>query len=117
MKSKWIIAMGLVYIAAGINHFIVPEIYLRMMPRPFPYPLEMVYLSGVAEILCGAGLLFRQTRKVAAWATILLLIAVFPANVFMALHPVGWNIPVWVLYARLPLQGVLIWLAYISRKH
>lgn len=116
MKNKWIIGMGLLYVAAGVNHFVMPEVYLRMMPRPFPYPLEMVYVSGIIEILCGVGLLINKTRTIAAWATTLLLLAIFPANVFMALHPNSWDIPVWVLYARLPLQFVLIWLAYISRN-
>ncbi len=106
-------AMGIFYIAAGIMHFIFPSKYEKIIPKIFPFPKTLVYLSGIAEILCGVGFLFDSTRTMAAWATILLLIAIFPANINMAMHPKPFGIKPWILYLRLPLQFLLIWLAYL----
>lgn len=108
--------MGAFYIVAGVMHFLFPAPYLKIMPRILPYPLALVYLSGLAEILCGLGLLFEQTRIPAAWATIALLIAIFPANINMAMYPEQFNVSPWLLYLRLPLQAVLIWWAYQYTK-
>lgn len=116
MKSIFAYVMGLFYIFAGSMHFISPAVYLKMMPKILPYHLPLVYFSGVAEILCGLGFLLQETRGVAAWATILLLIAVFPANIHMAMNPELFGISPWILYLRLPLQLVLIWFAYIYTK-
>lgn len=108
--------MGVFYLFAGAMHFINPIMYLKIMPKMLPYPLALVYLSGLAEILCGIGFLFEGTRVVAAWATILLLLAIFPANINMAMHPEHFGIAPWLLYLRLPLQFVLIWFAYLYTK-
>jgi Predicted membrane protein len=108
--------MGVLYIAAGINHFLNADFYLRMMPRPFPYPMLAVELSGIAEVALGIGVLIHVTRKWCAYGIILLLIAIFPANINMALHPHLWDIPEWMLYARLPLQFVLMWWAWRVSK-
>ena len=97
-----------------------PEFYVAIMPPYLPWHLELVYLSGVAEILCGVGLLFPRTRVLAAWATIALLVAIFPANIHVALHDVpmsgrsqGLGIWNWV---RLPFQFVLIaWAWWYTR--
>jgi uncharacterized membrane protein len=107
----WI--MAALYILAGVNHFIHPETYLRIMPPWLPEPALLVILSGIAEILLGIGLLWTKTRRVAAWGIILLLVAVFPANIQMALnwHRTG-HPHEWIAWARLPLQGVLIWWAW-----
>jgi len=81
-----------------------------MMPPYLPWPLALVQMSGIAEILGGLGVLFRPTQRAAAWGLILLLVAVFPANLQIALH--GWpgmNVPSWALWARLPFQIVFIW--------
>jgi uncharacterized membrane protein len=106
----WI--MGIFYTFGGINHFLQPGAYLPMMPPYLPLHLELIYLSGVAEILVGVGVLFPSTRRIAAWGAILLLVAIFPANVHIALYNVpvfgaeeGAGIFNWI---RLPLQGVLI---------
>jgi uncharacterized membrane protein len=105
--------MGILYIAAGVNHFANPNFYVKIMPPYLPWHLELVYLSGVAEILLGALVLVPRLRSLAAWGIIALLIAVFPANLHMALHPEDYaNIPPLVLWLRLPLQGVLIAWAY-----
>lgn len=109
MKSISAYLMGLIYVAAGINHFLNADFYLRMMPHPFPYPMYAVYASGIAEMLLGAGVLFALTRQWSSYGVIVLLIAIFPANINMALHPQSWDIPLWALYARLPLQLLLIW--------
>ncbi|MEO8702957.1 MAG: DoxX family protein [Kofleriaceae bacterium] len=110
---RWILTV--VMVLAGVNHFISPESYVAMMPDALPAHLALVYISGVAEIAGGLGLILPQTRKLAAWGLILLFIAVFPANLNMALNdlPLGGKpVPAWALWGRLPLQLVLIAWAY-----
>jgi uncharacterized membrane protein len=111
--------MALLYVVAGCLHFVVPDLYIQIVPPVLPAPLALVYLSGVAEIAVGIGLLVPQTRSYAAWATIGLLVAIFPANVYMAVAmvtiegaPGGGNPSVLARWARLPLQGVLLLWAY-----
>jgi uncharacterized membrane protein len=116
MKKNFIFFMGVSYIAAGANHFWHAAFYIKMLQGFLPHPTALVDISGVAEILCGVGLLVPATHKIAAWATIALLVAILPANINMALHPDQWDYPLWSLYLRLPLQLVLIWLAYIYTK-
>lgn len=81
-----------------------------------PFAAGLVIISGVAEILCGVGLMVPATRVWAAWGTIALLVAIFPANIYMALHPDKFGISPIALWARLPIQFLLIWLAYIYTK-
>jgi uncharacterized membrane protein len=110
--SRWLLTVFMV--GAGVNHFLSPGPYVGMMPEALPAPWMLVYVSGVAEILGGLGLILPETRRLAAWGLIALFIAVFPANLNMALHhlPLGTReVPSWALWARLPLQGVLIWWA------
>lgn len=110
---RWLLTI--VMVAAGANHFINPAPYLGMMPAALPAPLALVYISGVAEMLGGLGLILPATRKLAAWGLIALFVAVFPANVNMALNdlPLGTTqVPTWALWARLPLQIVFIGWAY-----
>ncbi|AUD02421.1 DoxX family protein [Spirosoma pollinicola] len=102
-----------IYIAAGANHFISPKTYLAIMPPYVPSHNLMVTLSGIAEIVLGIGLLFPATRSLSAWGLILMLIVVFPANVYMATSSRFRKFPAWLRWARLPLQGVLIWWAYL----
>ena len=117
LKKVFLYIMATVYVVAGIMHFMKPAPYLRMVETYLPAPLAMVYISGIAEILCGIGLMIPRTRRIAAFALILLLIAIFPANIYMAVAHDRWpDIPVWVLYARLPLQLLLIWLANVYTK-
>jgi len=103
---------ALVYIGAGITHFVRPRMYLAIMPPYLPAHQLLVDLSGVAEIVLGLGLLLPATRAWAAWGLMLLLIAVFPANVYMATADQFAPIPDWIRWGRLPLQGLLIWWAY-----
>ncbi len=110
---KWVLAIAM--IGAGINHFLSPASYIAMMPEELPAHAELVALSGVAEIACGLGLLIARTQKLAAWGLIALLVAVFPANVNMAWNnlPLGGKpVPTWMLWARLPIQALLIAWAY-----
>jgi uncharacterized membrane protein len=99
------------FIFAGVNHFRVPEAYKAIMPPALPHPDALSLLSGVAEIVGGLGVLPPRTRKLAGYGLILLLLAVFPANIYatQAGMKVGdWTVPQWLLWARLPLQLVLI---------
>ena len=112
-KKIWQWVVGLLFIAAGANHFLLPDTYVSMIPSYLPAPLLLVQISGVAEMAGGLGVLLPFTRRWAAWGLILLLLAVFPANLNMALH--GWqghDTPAWVLWARLPFQAVFIWWVY-----
>jgi uncharacterized membrane protein len=105
--------MAVFYMAAGINHFIHPEFYLAIMPPYLPWHSALVLISGVAELVLGILLIPPFTRKLAAWGIILLLIAVFPANVQMLLNYIQENNPkTWLAILRLPIQGLLIWWAY-----
>jgi uncharacterized membrane protein len=91
-------------------HFVRPREYQAIMPDYLPAHKELVAASGVAEIAGGAGILVEKTRVPAAWWMIATLVAVFPANVHMALHPERYErIPRWALYARLPFQALFIW--------
>ena len=108
---------GLFFVGAGINHFLRTGFYLRMMPPYVPLHLAMVQTSGVAEIVLGVLLLIPRTSAVAAWGLIALLVAVFPANVQMALHPETFpEFRPAVLWMRLPLQAVFIaWSFWYTR--
>ena len=84
---------------------------VAMVPDALPWHLALVYVSGVAEICGGLGLILPRTRRAAAWGLILLYLSVFPANVNMAVNhlPLGGEpVPTWALWARLPAQAVLI---------
>lgn len=101
------------FIVAGALHFLLTPIYLGIMPPYLPSPRLLVQISGLFEILGGAGLLLPATRSAAAWGLVALLIAVMPANVQMAINHAHWpTVPGWLLWARLPMQLPLIWWAW-----
>lgn len=112
MATVSVYLIALLFVAAGVNHFVMPEFYLKIMPPYLPWHRELVALSGVAEILLGLLILPERTRWWAGWGLILLLIAVFPANIetvrkFAMEPPVtAYKVALWL---RLPLQLVLIW--------
>lgn len=101
------------FVVAGVNHFVNPAFYLKIMPPYLPWHLPLVYASGVAETALGLLLLTRKFTRAAAWGLVALLVAVFPANVHMALnHGLYPEYSVAALWLRLPLQLVLIAWAY-----
>jgi uncharacterized membrane protein len=112
---KWIFAVA--FVLAGINHFLNTNFYLRMMPPVFPAHLFLVYLSGVFEIAFGILLLIPKFSRFAAWGLIALLIAVYPANIYMALDTnIFPEISPLAQYLRLPIQFILIAWAYWFTK-
>lgn len=105
------------FVLAGIWHFVKTDIYVSIMPDWLPWHKELVLISGALEALGGFGLLFPATRKYAAYGLIALLIAVFPANLNMAMHNERFSqIPAIVLWLRLPLQIVFILWTWACRK-
>ena len=116
MKKYSVYLMGFLYVLAGANHFINPAFYLKMLDGFLPYGDLLNVMSGGAEIILGIAVCFLRTRKLAAYGIILLLIAVFPANIYMAVHHEAWNLSALGLYLRLPVQFLLIWWAYIYTK-
>lgn len=101
--------MGVLYVGAGVAHCVATRMYESAVPDYLPAHRELVLISGVAEIAGGLGVMFPATRRAAAWGIVALLIAVFPANIWMAQHPERFStIPGWALWFRLPLQAVLI---------
>ena len=104
---------------AGMLHFLFPRGYARIVPKQLPSPKALVYLSGVAEIAGGVGLLVPPVSRAAAWGLIALFVAVFPANVYMAVNRIGFSSkppPTWTLWARLPLQIPLIYWAWLYTR-
>ena len=109
--------MSLLYIAAGIFHFVRPQFYMRIMPAWLPWHSRLIYISGVAEIILGVLLIPVATRSLAAWGIIVLLVSVFPANIQMAIN--YWNKQnpyLWIALLRLLLQFILIWWAWQYTK-
>jgi uncharacterized membrane protein len=124
LKRPLLYVMGTLYVVAGVTHFLVPEAFAQIVPPALPFPLALAYLSGVAEIALGLGVLFDRTRTLAAWGLVALLVAVFPANVYMATSGVVVTEGVSgtldpspaVRWGRLPLQVVLVaWAWWYTR--
>ena len=111
--------LSAIVIITGILHFVFPDKLIKIVPEWLPAPRALVLVSGSFEILGGLGLLLTQTRRAAAWGLTALFVAVFPANVNMAVHKIYTDNP-WILWGRLPFQGVLIawacWLAQPEKK-
>ncbi len=112
--SLWLI--GILFVIAGANHFITPQPYLAMMPPWLPAHTALIRISGIAEIAGGIGILIPATRHAAAIGLLALLIAIFPANLHVALH--GWpgnEFPPWILWLRLPFQPLfMLWVAFAA---
>ncbi|WP_026211471.1 DoxX family protein [Lewinella cohaerens] len=107
-----LVLMAITYIAAGIAHFRIPKFFLSIMPKWVPMPEVVNKIVGAGEILLGIALLFPLTRSYAAIGIILLLIAVFPANVYHFQKSLQKNKMVWQTALRLPIQLLLIYWAY-----
>lgn len=103
--------LGLLFVGAGVNHFVMPRPYRRIVPPGIGDPATLVTVSGVAEVAGGLGVLLPRTRRLSGLGLIALLAAVFPANLYMARNPGEFRrIPRWALYARLPLQPLaMLW--------
>ena len=110
--------LGAFFIAAGINHFVMPRAYQRIVPpRLRGDAARVVVISGVAELAGGVAVLVEPTRRAAGVGLIALLAAVFPANLYMACAPERFRgIPRWALYARLPLQPLMMWWAWTATR-
>jgi len=114
--SRWLQAAF--YVVAGANHFINPQFYLPMMPEFLPAPDLLHKLAGVLELIGGVGLLFPRYERRAAWLLIAILIAIFPANLSVALQngaPMGISSA--VAWIRLPFQLLFIaWAWWHTRQ-
>jgi len=112
VKTALLALMACFYVGAGVMHFVKPDFFLRIMPPQLPWPLALVYVSGVAEIALGVAVCFPATRVWAAWGLVALLLAVFPANLYAAYA----EVPGAGGYGRLPFQAVFIaWAWWYTR--
>ena len=118
LPTEWwrilsLFGLSVFFVYFGIDHFINPDFYLSIMPPAFPLHAEAVYISGFFEILGGICVLIPSLRKLAGCGLIALLIAVYPANIYMAITPEAFpEISIGLLYFRLPLQFLFIYWAY-----
>lgn len=113
IKKITIFIMVVFYINVGILHFIDPDWFLPIVPPYLPFHLELVYISGFFEILLGSLLMFQKTRAFAGKGLILLLLAVFPANIYLAqTNGAAMNTTPLIAWGRLPIQFIFIGLAY-----
>lgn len=114
---RWLVAIAMVIV--GVQHFRDPEPFVRIVPAVLPAKLWLVWISGVAEIAGGLGLLVPRTRRWAGYGLIALYVAVFPANINMAVNHIQMGdspLPAWAPWVRLPFQAVFIALAWwVSR--
>ena len=105
------IVPGLFFVAAGALHFARPAMYEKIVPPQFGHAAELVVISGVAEIAGGVGMLVPQTRRAAGLGLVAVLLAVWPANIYMAVEAKRFAAvaPAWALWGRVPLQLALMW--------
>lgn len=114
LRSLTRVFVALAMTAIGILHFVRPAGFVAIVPRALPYPYALVLISGAFEILLGLGLLVPRARRLSSYGLVALYIAVFPANINMAVHHLdlgGKPVPTWALWLRLPFQLVFIALA------
>jgi uncharacterized membrane protein len=112
--GKW--AFAALFLVVGAGHFVATDRFVRIMPPYLPQPRMLVLLSGVIEIALGVLLLVPWSSRLAAWGIIVLLIAVFPANIYLYQHQEILALPPIVHLIRLPLQGVFLFWAYAYTK-
>lgn len=119
--ARWALraALGFVFLwffLGGIAHFAFTEVEMRIVPPGLPAPKALVLISGAFELLGAAGLLWSRTRRWAGWGLMALTIAVTPANVYMLMQHEAFDVPRWLLVARLPFQLWLLWLIWWSTR-
>ncbi len=103
------LATAATFLTTGSLHFVQEKFFTAIVPKSLPNPKALVYISGVAEIAGGIGVLIPSTRRLAGKGLLALLLAVFPANINMALNPERFKMfPAWALWARLPLQFLIM---------
>ena len=112
-KKLVLFGLAVFFINAGVNHFVNPDFYFSIMPPAFPLHSEAVYISGFFEVLGGGWVLIPRLRKIAGWGLVALLVAVYPANIYMAITPEAFpDIPVAALYVRLAFQFLFFYWAF-----
>ena len=112
-----LLGLSVFWVVAGVNHFVSPDFYVPMMPPYLPGHLELVYLSGALEMLGGILVLVPRVRAMAGWGLVALLLAIFPANIHMALSPELFSdMSTGALYGRLPFQAVFLAWAYWATR-
>ena len=120
IKQASIYFMGISYILVGVSHFVNPDFFLSIMPPYLPFHLALVYLSGAIEILLGSLLMVKKYQSYAAWGLVLLLIAVYPANIYLAFNEAPQKALQVSAFAaswgRLPMQFVMLGIAYWHTK-
>ena len=124
LRAAGLLTLSAAFVGVGVLHFVKPGLFRAVVPPQLPAPGALVAVSGAAEVLGGLGVLPRRTRRLAGWGLAALLVAVFPANLYMALDSLPrfggdarfGDIPAWVRWARLPLQLLLIgWALWATR--
>lgn|ERR1035437_5684026 len=119
LRKVFLALAALFFIAAGTFHFLRPAMYMKIVPPYIPWPLAMVYISVAAEIAGGLGILLPPVQRSAALGLMALLVAVFPANIYMATNPVESGasaLPPAALWGRLLLQPIFIWWVWWCTK-
>ena len=113
IKRFFLFLLSAFFTYAGFHHLFAPDFYVSIMPPWIPAHLALVYISGVFEIMGGIGVLIPRFRALAGLGLVALLVAVYPANLYMAFNPEMFpDIPVMALYVRLVLQFVAFYWAY-----
>lgn len=108
VRLVFLVLLALSFVAVGISHFVITDVFEAMIPPGFPAPRALVWISGLAEIALGLAVLVPRLRPWAGWALVALLVAVFPANIYMVFDDTpAIDAPRWALWARLPMQLVL----------
>ena len=118
-EAASVVVLAVLFVGAGAMHFARPRMFETVVPPALPAPRALVLVSGAAEVLGGLGLLVEAVRPWAGWGLVALLVAVFPANLYMARESerFAWLAPRWALLLRLPLQFVLIaWVLWASQR-
>jgi uncharacterized membrane protein len=119
-RAVWVFAgksvFAVLFVLAGVGHFVRPDFYLRIMPPYLPLHRPLVLLSGVFEVALGVLLLVPRFSRLAAWGLIALLVAVFPANIYVYQNQQMFPLNPLLHLLRLPMQGVLILWAYLYTR-
>ena len=116
-RKAALLALSAAFVGVGVLHFARPGFFRAIVPPGLPAPGALVAASGAAEVIGGLGVLPKRTRRLAGWGLVALLVAVFPANLYMALDDARFgDIPAWMRWARLPLQLPIIgWALWATR--